>query len=324
MGTKHLSSRDLEQLSAYLDGELSPKEAAHLEQRIWNDPALRDALDKLDRTRLMLHSLPRMRAPRNFTLSPEFARQKPTPRLYPVFGFASALALTLLLAVLAGDWMGLGFPASTTAYMAPPSATIVILTSEALMVAEADTEMPVDTEAPPASRKMANTPTSTSTPDASILAATNMETVASTPTSEPSNLIEVAIPTTTERDTTTDAHGTSATTPVPTVTDTPPSFIILPTETNIPTPTVTDTPTSTASVVVPTETAAPEIAMLADTPVPTMVEVTLIPATTDEPSQETHRQIGEQLVWLTLEIGLVILALLTAVIALVNYRQRLF
>ena len=72
MKTK-LSTRDRQALSAYLDGQLAPRQRRRLEERLQQEPALQDALDGLRHTRSILRSQPKLRAPRNFTLTPEMA-----------------------------------------------------------------------------------------------------------------------------------------------------------------------------------------------------------------------------------------------------------
>ena len=78
------SSRDLEQLSAYLDGQLSQSSRTRLETRIQSDPALASALEELRQTRAFLRRTPQRRAPRNFTLTPGMAGiRPPVPRAGP-------------------------------------------------------------------------------------------------------------------------------------------------------------------------------------------------------------------------------------------------
>jgi negative regulator of sigma E activity len=108
--TKKLSRRDWERLSAYLDGQLSPREQACLVARLQEDADLQAALENLEATRDALRSLPAMKAPRNFTLTPEMVsqpRQKSTP-LVPLFRLASVLASLLFVIVVVGDVLGLG------------------------------------------------------------------------------------------------------------------------------------------------------------------------------------------------------------------------
>jgi anti-sigma factor RsiW len=94
-----MKQRDVEQLSSYLDGQLSPSDSARLKTRLASDPALASTLDALRESRSLLRRLPKRRAPRNFLLTPKMVGQKPPlPRSYPVFRFATALA-TLLFAL---------------------------------------------------------------------------------------------------------------------------------------------------------------------------------------------------------------------------------
>jgi hypothetical protein len=70
-----------------------------------------------------------MRAPRNFTLTPQMVGQRsslraqPAGRLVPVLGFASALATFLLILVIAGDFMGILGTSSRPVAQAPALAT---------------------------------------------------------------------------------------------------------------------------------------------------------------------------------------------------------
>ena len=100
------SFRDVEKLSAYLDGQLKPSETARLESRIQTDPDLASVLKDLRETRGVLRQLPQRRAPRNFTLTPKMVGQKPPmPRTYPVFRFATVLATLLLFFTFATNFM---------------------------------------------------------------------------------------------------------------------------------------------------------------------------------------------------------------------------
>jgi hypothetical protein len=94
-----ISSRDLESLSAYLDGQLSRAEAASMETRLRDDAALREALDGLRQTKAALASLPVLRPPRSFTLTPEMAGIRPRRRAYPALRLATAIATVAFLAV---------------------------------------------------------------------------------------------------------------------------------------------------------------------------------------------------------------------------------
>jgi len=104
--TQTYSFRDVEKLSAYLDGQLKPSEAERLESRIKTDPELASILKDLRQTRSLLRQLPQRRTPRNFTLTPKMVGQKPPlPRAYPTFRFATVLATLLLFITFATNFM---------------------------------------------------------------------------------------------------------------------------------------------------------------------------------------------------------------------------
>ncbi len=87
---------DVKQLSAYLDGQLSPSDSARLESRLRSDPELASVYDDLRSTRGILRKLPTRRAPRNFTLTRKMVGLKPPlPRTYFSFRFATAFATFL-------------------------------------------------------------------------------------------------------------------------------------------------------------------------------------------------------------------------------------
>jgi len=101
------SFRDIKQLSAYLDGELSQAERARLESRIARDAGLSAALDELRTTRALLRHMPRRGAPHSFTLTPKMAGLRPPlPRAVPVLRFASVVAALLLFVSFAGNLLG--------------------------------------------------------------------------------------------------------------------------------------------------------------------------------------------------------------------------
>jgi anti-sigma factor RsiW len=68
-----LTAHDWEAISAYLDEQLNPQERAALEARLQNDLDLQTGLQDLRRTCSLIHRAPRMRAPRNFALTPSMA-----------------------------------------------------------------------------------------------------------------------------------------------------------------------------------------------------------------------------------------------------------
>ena len=163
-----MKQRDVEQLSSYLDGRLSPSDSARLKTRLASDPALASTLDALRESRTLLRRLPKRRAPRNFLLTPKMVGQKPPlPRSYPVFRFATALA-TLLFGLSFLQFRPISLGAS-----APAPAAYGIGGGADTSATEAPVlEMAVATEAPvtapePASTQMAIVaPTATPEPTA--------------------------------------------------------------------------------------------------------------------------------------------------------------
>jgi len=104
--TQTPSFRDVEKLSAYLDGELKPSEVARLETRLQTEPGLASVLNDLRQARGILRQLPQRRAPRNFTLTPKMVGGKPPlPATYPVFRFATVLATLFLFLTFASNFM---------------------------------------------------------------------------------------------------------------------------------------------------------------------------------------------------------------------------
>jgi anti-sigma factor RsiW len=99
--------QDVEHLSAFLDGQLSPAEAERIEARLAADASLRKAQDDLRVARGLLRRTPRLRAPRNFTLSPLNARVRaPQPRSVPLLRYAGALASLLFVFTVALNTLG--------------------------------------------------------------------------------------------------------------------------------------------------------------------------------------------------------------------------
>jgi len=112
-----MKRRDLELLSAYLDGELKPSDSTKLEKRLKTDPELASVLTDLRATRTLLRRLPSRKAPRNFTLTRKMAGQNPPlPRSYPAFRFATALATLLFFFTIGLNFVGTQLAAEPQAF----------------------------------------------------------------------------------------------------------------------------------------------------------------------------------------------------------------
>jgi hypothetical protein len=119
---KTSSPHDIEQISALLDAELSRTEVVRLGVRIRQEPDLATAYQRLRQVRTILRSLPKRRAPRNFTLTPKMAGLKPpVPRSVPTLSWASVVAMLLFVVTLGTNRLGsFGFGAAAPMAMEAP------------------------------------------------------------------------------------------------------------------------------------------------------------------------------------------------------------
>ncbi|MFZ5819594.1 MAG: anti-sigma factor family protein [Chloroflexota bacterium] len=182
------SFRDVEQLSAYLDGQLDQGDAARLETRLETDPQLASVFEALRQSRAILRQLPQRRAPRNFTLTPRMIGQNPPlPRAYPFFRLSTALAAVLLLFTFAINAIGpipLGAMAPAPSYGMGGGA----VEEPALAMEEpAATEAPAEPESPPAPEfaAPAATQTAPAAADSARAAEATLEAQAKQGASEP-------------------------------------------------------------------------------------------------------------------------------------------
>jgi len=98
------------ELSAYLDGRLSPDRSRRLEEHLRSCDPCRRRLADLRALAEALREMPEAPVPRSFALTPEQVRAvrqvrpyAPAGRLYPVFRNAAAAALVLLFASVGAD-----------------------------------------------------------------------------------------------------------------------------------------------------------------------------------------------------------------------------
>jgi hypothetical protein len=101
--TETLSRKDYLILSAYLDGELSQSDLQRVEKRLLTDQLFKRTSEELAYTKHMLRSMPKLRAPRNFMLTPERVKKSAKRQLFqPAWGLVSAVSTFLLLVIFAG------------------------------------------------------------------------------------------------------------------------------------------------------------------------------------------------------------------------------
>ncbi len=103
-----ITPHDWEAVSAYLDHQLSEKARTQIEARLYSEPELQEALESLRRTRLVLRNAPRLRTPRNFTLTASMAGVKQSGRApagaYPALRLASMLATLFFVLITVGSF----------------------------------------------------------------------------------------------------------------------------------------------------------------------------------------------------------------------------
>lgn len=118
-----ISRKELETITAFLDGELSLKEKAHFEERLEQSPAMQSMLNQQAALKSALRMLPVLKAPRNFTLTRAEAQQaKRGTFLQPMFGWASAISALLLAVVFGAEFFMGNFSTPGTEMPAAPMA----------------------------------------------------------------------------------------------------------------------------------------------------------------------------------------------------------
>lgn len=127
--TKSEEDRRQEMLTAYLDGALTPQERRNFERQLDSDAELRTQLQRQQLIKANLRELPRVRAPRNFTLDPALYG-KPAPQAiqqwYPLLRGATVVAAVFLVIVLSVDLFNVGGSAGTMT----PSESLALRTQE--------------------------------------------------------------------------------------------------------------------------------------------------------------------------------------------------
>ncbi|MGC9333957.1 MAG: anti-sigma factor family protein, partial [Anaerolineae bacterium] len=105
-----------EKLSAYIDGELTPREQEGVKHHLATCPTCRWDLSTLEQTVQQVSELPTVQVPRAFTIPASAEPVRPTRRrwtLLPALQGATALVALLLVFAVAGDVMLTGFGASS-------------------------------------------------------------------------------------------------------------------------------------------------------------------------------------------------------------------
>jgi anti-sigma factor RsiW len=137
--TKSEAIKRQEMITAYLDSALSPADQRRFEQLLVGDPVLRASVDQQRLIKQQLRQLPRVPAPRNFTLDPAlYGRSRPqtSARLYPYARFATAMAGILLVVLLATDLVLLSSRSSQTPATEPLASDTQMLSADEAVAGE--------------------------------------------------------------------------------------------------------------------------------------------------------------------------------------------
>ncbi|KAA3654727.1 MAG: hypothetical protein DWQ04_34170 [Chloroflexi bacterium] len=150
--TKSAEEKRQEQITAYVDGELSPRERQHFEQLMADDPGLQAEVADLQQFKQNLRQLPRRRVPRNFTLDParyQMPQRQPLLQLYPAMRVATVLTAVFLIIAVSAELLTFG-GALENSTASEPVAMQSAPADEAAMDTAADSameEMAVEEEA---------------------------------------------------------------------------------------------------------------------------------------------------------------------------------
>lgn len=152
--SRYPSKKDIARLSAYVDGELSAREREQVELLLEKEPGFRQYLRELQMTRTLVSSLPEVKPPHSFTLTPEMAGVRERRRAYPALQLATAFAAIAFLitvgfdALLSGSF-ALGAMAPAYREAAEPAVSeLQELQSRAMENAvEGDAELPMEAPA---------------------------------------------------------------------------------------------------------------------------------------------------------------------------------
>lgn len=147
-----ISEKDFDQLSAYLDHQLSDKEKQAVEARLLAEPELKATLRDLRLQARALRELPKLKVPRNFTLTAKQAEAIRPPRrsfletLFPTLRLATSLSATAFVVLLTISVLNVSVFAPAQTASQPPQEAV------ALQPQELSKEAPVVGGAAPASQ----------------------------------------------------------------------------------------------------------------------------------------------------------------------------
>jgi len=143
---KSKAEKSQEAITAYLDDALTAGDRQRLEQQMTDVPALRAELEQQRLIKVNISRLPRVRAPRNFTLDPALygrSADQSNARLYPAMRVATVLVGVFFIIAVGAEILTFNDRASVTSSMAEQivglaPAADVTMEGEAVTVQEAE------------------------------------------------------------------------------------------------------------------------------------------------------------------------------------------
>ncbi len=146
----NISGKDLVQLSAFLDGELNQREINKVKERIQVDPDFQAALEELKIAKAVLKITPKLRVPRNFSLTQAQLGIRTNRPVYKNYRLAAAVMSFVFLGILILDFGSMSLGAAFIPALAPKSQEIIFESAAdsaveeeeqpALMLAEAEVD----------------------------------------------------------------------------------------------------------------------------------------------------------------------------------------
>lgn len=169
-----MNRKDIELLSAYLDGELKSSDSLRLETRLNTDPELASVLNDLRATRALLRRLPSRKAPRNFTLTRKMVGlNPPLPRSYPAFRLATVVATLMFFFSFGVNFVGTQMASQVPYGMGGGGAAAE---TELYVEQEAPLQEPAAAAAAPEEQSVAQAPQGTALPPSADDSTRIMET----------------------------------------------------------------------------------------------------------------------------------------------------
>ena len=148
---KNRQDQWIENLSAYLDGEVTIQERRKLEVLLQENESLRQQLSALAKTRALLRHAPRLKAPRNFTLTAAMLPQKQGSAFWlPMMSTSSILAAVALIVTYVFNLTSFASPKMMPNYAmdTAPMAESMTTAAEVAPLEDASQKSTEPTEAP--------------------------------------------------------------------------------------------------------------------------------------------------------------------------------